>query len=100
MEQKVIEVPATKSSGGHDPDAMKSIVNRLRRAEGQLHALIAMIGPEANCREVVTQLAAVSKALDRAGFAIISNAMRDCVDGGEHDQMDAKELERLFLSLA
>ncbi len=100
MEQKVIEVHATQSSGGHDPDAMKSIVNRLRRAEGQLHALIARIGPEANCREVVTQLAAVSKALDRAGFAIISNAMRDCVDGGEHDQMDVKELERLFLSLA
>lgn len=84
----------------HDPEAMKSIVNRLKRAEGQLHALIGAIGPEANCRDVVTQLAAVSKALDRAGFAIISNAMRDCADGGEHDQMDAKELERLFLSLA
>lgn len=96
----MIEVHATKNSSEHDPNAMKSIVNRLRRAEGQLHALIGAIGPEANCREVVTQLAAVSKALDRAGFAIISNAMRDCVDGGEHDQMDAKELERLFLSLA
>ena len=84
----------------HDPEAMKAIVNRLRRAEGQLHALIGAIGPEANCRDVVTQLAAVSKALDRAGFAIISNAMRDCVDGGEHDRMDSKELERLFLSLA
>lgn len=84
----------------HDPEAMKAIVNRLKRAEGQLHALIGAIGPEANCREVVTQLAAVSKALDRAGFAIISNAMRDCVDGGEHDQMNARELERLFLSLA
>ncbi|MES1169382.1 MAG: metal-sensing transcriptional repressor, partial [Leifsonia sp.] len=49
---------------------------------------------------IVTQLAAVSKALDRAGFAIIANAMRDCVDGGVHDEMDAHELERLFLSLA
>ncbi len=87
-------------STSHDPEAMKSIVNRLKRAEGQLHALIGAVGPEANCREILTQLSAVSKALDRAGFAIISNAMRDCVDGGEHDQMDAKELERLFLSLA
>ena len=84
----------------HDPETMKSIVNRLRRAEGQLHALIGTIGADANCRDVVTQLAAVSKALDRAGFAIISNAMRDCADGGEHDQMDAQELEKLFLSLA
>lgn len=100
MAQKMNEVDEMSDNTSHDPEAMKSIVNRLKRAEGQLHALIAAIGPEANCRDVVTQLAAVSKALDRAGFAIISNAMRDCVDGGEHDQMDAKELERLFLSLA
>jgi len=94
------EGPEVNGSTSHDPEAMKSIVNRLRRAEGQLHALIGTIGAEASCRDVVTQLAAVSKALDRAGFAIISNAMRDCVDGGEHDQMDAQELEKLFLSLA
>lgn len=84
----------------HDPEAMRSIVNRLKRAEGQLHALIGAIGTDADCREVVTQLAAVSKALDRAGFAIVSNAMRDCADGGQHDQMDAHELEKLFLTLA
>jgi DNA-binding FrmR family transcriptional regulator len=100
VEQKVNEVPDVSDSTSHDPEAMKSIVNRLKRAEGQLRALIGAIGPEANCRDILTQLSAVSKALDRAGFAIISNAMRDCVDGGEHDQMDAKELERLFLSLA
>ena len=100
MEPKMNKVPDVADSTPHDPEAMKSIVNRLRRAEGQLHALIAAVGPEANCRDILTQLSAVSKALDRAGFAIISNAMRDCVDGGEHDQMDAKELERLFLSLA
>ncbi|CAN5212674.1 metal-sensitive transcriptional regulator [soil metagenome] len=94
------EVPDVTASTSHDPEAMKLIVNRLRRAEGQLHALIAEVGPEANCRDILTQLSAVSKALDRAGFAIISNAMRECVDGGQHDQMDAKELERLFLSLA
>jgi len=98
--QKVSGVREMTTTSDHDPEAMKSILNRLRRAEGQLHALIGAIGPEANCRDVVTQLAAVSKALDRAGFAIIANAMRDCVDGGQHDQMDAKELERLFLSLA
>ncbi|CAN5457580.1 metal-sensitive transcriptional regulator [soil metagenome] len=100
MAQKVSEVHPMTTTSDHDPEAMKSILNRLRRAEGQLHALVGAIGPEANCRDVVTQLAAVSKALDRAGFAIIANAMRDCVDGGQHDQMDAKELERLFLSLA
>lgn len=93
------------SSPSHDPEAMKKILNRLKRAEGQLHALVASIGPEANCRDVVTQLAAVSKALDKAGFAIIANAMVSCAlddeEGeGNHDGMTQDEIEKLFLSLA
>lgn len=89
----------------HDPEAMRRIVNRLKRAEGQLHALIDSIGDGANCKDVVTQLAAVSKALDRAGYAIIANAMVECVtpsdDGNStHDGMNADELEKLFLTLA
>jgi DNA-binding FrmR family transcriptional regulator len=92
-------------AGRHDPEAMKRIVNRLRRAEGQLHALVGAIGPDANCRDVVIQLAAVSKALDRAGFAIVANALQDClaVDDdatGKHDGMDATEVEKLFMTLA
>jgi DNA-binding FrmR family transcriptional regulator len=89
----------------HDPEAMRRIINRLKRAEGQLHALVASIGPDAHCRDVVTQLAAVSKALDRAGYAIIANAMVSCaVDDtegeGTHDGMTPDEIEKLFLSLA
>lgn len=89
---------------GHDPEAMRRILNRLKRAEGQLHALIGSFGPDANCRDVVTQLAAVSKALDRAGYAIIANAMVSCASddsGGEgtHDGMTSDEIEKLFLSL-
>lgn len=87
----------------HDPEAMRKIVNRLKRAEGQLHALIASIGSEADCRDVVTQLAAVSKALDRAGYAIIANAMSSCLDEGgpgTHDGMTPVEIEKLFLTLA
>jgi len=92
-------------SGTHDPEALRKVVNRLKRAEGQLHALIASIDSETNCRDVVTQLSAVSKAIDRAGFAIISNAMVSCVtndqnDEGTHDGMNAEELQKLFLMLA
>lgn len=88
---------------GHDPETMRRVVNRLRRAEGQLHAVIASIGPDANCRDVVTQLSAVSKALNRAGFMIVANALEDCLveDGDDtHDGMSVGEIEKLFLSLA
>lgn len=62
-----------------DPQAVRRIVNRLRRARGQLDGVINAIENEAPCRDVVTQLSAVASALDRAGFAIISTAMRECL---------------------
>ncbi len=87
-----------------DPEVRKRIVNRLRRARGQLDAVITAVEDERSCREVVTQLAAVSAALDRAGFAIISTAMKDCVanpeNGHEEDGITTEELERLFLMLS
>jgi len=52
---------------------------------------------------VVTQLSAVSSALDKAGFAIIATAMRDCVadDGSQVEgKPNVEDLEKLFLSLS
>ena len=87
-----------------DADAQRRILNRLRRARGQLEAVIGAVEGGGSCREVVTQLAAVSAALDRAGFAIISTAMRDCIadpDGvNRADDITTEELEKLFLTLA
>lgn len=83
-------------------DAQKKIVNRLRRAQGQLTAVITAVENGGSCKDVVTQLAAVSSALDRAGFAIISSAMRACLDNPDaaDNSMTVEELEKLFLSLA
>lgn len=86
------------------PDAQKLISHRLRRARGQLDAVIAAVEDSGSCRDVVTQLAAVSSALDRAGFAIVSTAMKDCLTTPEADRRDTdlttEELEKLFLMLA
>lgn len=96
---------------------MKRVRNRLRRAQGQLQGVVDAIDAGGDCRTVVTQLAAVSSALDRAGFAIIATAMRECVteertaertsdtEGDEAAEsavgtLTVAELERLFLSLA
>ena len=83
-------------------DVDRKIVNRLRRAQGQLAAVIAAVESGGDCRDVVLQLAAVSKALDRAGFAIVSSALRNCLtqpaDG--ENTLTVEELEKLFLTLA
>jgi len=57
----------------------KLVLNRLRRAQGQLGAVISMVEQGKDCRSVVTQLSAVSSALDKAGFSIIAAAMKECV---------------------
>jgi DNA-binding FrmR family transcriptional regulator len=87
-------------------DEQKKILNRLRRAQGQLGAVIAAVENAADCNDVVTQLAAVSSAIDRAGFQIIACAMRDSL-GAERAGVDGEDaspqlgqLERMFMSLA
>jgi DNA-binding FrmR family transcriptional regulator len=59
-----------------DEQATGQVLNRLRRAQGQLAGVIAMIESGRDCAEAVTQLAAVSRALDRAGFKIVASGLR------------------------
>lgn len=75
------------------------VINRLKRAQGQLAGVTRMLEEGKDCKDIVTQLAAVSKALDRAGFAIIASGLEQCLLRGDAS-MDTKDLEKLFLSLA
>ncbi|WP_329520163.1 metal-sensitive transcriptional regulator [Spirillospora sp. NBC_01491] len=85
------------------PEMVGDAVVRLRRAQGQLAGVINMIEAGEDCRAALTQLAAVSRALDRAGYRLVAGGMRHCqtvrAQGGEPPMTDA-ELEKLFLSLA
>ncbi len=82
-----------------DPNEMDSVIKRLKRAQGQLGGIIRMMEEGRDCQDIVTQVAAVSKALDRAGFAIIAQGLRQCLVSGQ-EPMDTSSLEKLFLSLA
>src|SRR5450631_2570581 len=83
------------------PETMGTVVNRLRRAQGQIGGVLRMIEDGRDCKEIVTQHAAVNHALDRAGFAIISSGLKQCLTESEgQDSVDLKTMEKLFLSLA
>ena len=82
-----------------DPAALKPSINRLKRARGQLDAVIRMLEEGRECRDVVTQLAAAGSAIDKAGYAIIAQTLQQCVASGDAE-LDVAELEKLFLSLA
>ncbi|WP_043500623.1 metal-sensitive transcriptional regulator [Georgenia sp. SUBG003] len=84
-----------------DANEMGKVVNRLKRAQGQLAGVVRMLEDGRDCEDVVTQLSAVSKALDRAGFAIIASGMRQCLaEPDDESTLDVDRLQKLFLSLA
>jgi DNA-binding FrmR family transcriptional regulator len=75
------------------------VIRRLRRAQGQIAGVVKMLEQGRDCRDIMTQLAAVSKAVDRAGLAVVAAGLRDCLSSAD-GEVGARELERLFLSLA
>ena len=84
-----------------DSETMAGVIRRLRRAQGQIGGVIKMIEEGRDCKDVVTQLAAASRALDRAGFKIIATGLQQCAANGDGTaEADRAQLERLFLSLA
>jgi len=86
-----------------NPEARRKLLNRLRRAQGQLAAVIKAVEEGRPCPEVATQLAATSKALDRAGVALVSGAMQECL-AGEADATEGAltpgDFERLLMMFA
>ena len=83
------------------PDEMTAIINRLRRAQGQIGGVLRMIEEGRDCQDVITQLAAVNRALDRAGFAIVATGLKQCLsESGGQESVDLKTMEKLFLTLA
>ncbi|HLU82672.1 MAG TPA: metal-sensitive transcriptional regulator [Trueperaceae bacterium] len=85
-------------------DAQRRVLNRLRRAQGQLAAVITAVESSKPCREVVIQLAATSKALDRAGVMLVTTAMQECLTEPEASRAEngstPAEFEKLFMLFA
>lgn len=84
-----------------DEEQLLAISNRLKRAHGQLAAVIRMLEEGRNCEEIVTQIAAVNKAINTAAFTLISTSLKECIVDGKSNAEDVQaKLQKLFLSLA
>lgn len=81
---------------------LADVVKRLRRVEGQIGGIVRMIEGGRDCRDVITQLSAASRALSKAGFAVVSTGLKQCTAAADDESRedDLRDLERLFLSLA
>ncbi len=84
-----------------DEEQIKAIVTRIKRAQGQLGAVARMLEEGRNCEEIVTQMSAVSKAVNTAAFTLISSSLKEClVEDKKNSEQVTAQLQKLFLSLA
>ncbi len=81
------------------PEDYDAIVVRLRRIEGQVRGLQRMLEEGRECRDVVTQFAAATRALENAGFKYFAAVLEKCMTDPETGY-DRDEMEKLFLKLA
>lgn len=78
-----------------------AISRRLKRAHGQLGAIVRMLDEDRTCNEIVIQMAAVSKAINTAAFTLISENLKSCIIDNDKNTPEVTEnLQKLFLSLA
>lgn len=83
-----------------EPADLEPVIKRLRRAQGQLAGVLNMIDEGRDCGDIVTQLAAVSKAIDRAGFTMIAAGLQQCIRSDEDETEARLRLEKMFMSLS
>jgi DNA-binding FrmR family transcriptional regulator len=84
-------------------DVKADLHARLRRVEGQIRGLQAMLNEDRECRDIVTQLAAASKALDHVGFKMLASGLSSCLENPRKSAKagySVEEVEKLFLKLS
>ncbi len=85
-----------------DREVVADLQRRLRRIEGQVRGIQAMLDEQRECRDVVTQIAAASKALEQVGFKLLASGLTTCLADPEKAAAEGypiDEVERLFLKL-
>ena len=69
--------------------------NRVRRIEGQVRGVTRMVDEERYCIDVLAQITAVQRALDRVALELVSDHTRECVVGATGDKQEERTDELL-----
>ena len=84
-------------------EIVEDLRKRLRRVEGQVRGIEAMLAEGRECRDVVTQLSAATKALEQVGFRLIASGLTYCIehpDDAAASGYPLDEVQRMFTKLA
>lgn len=84
-------------------EAIEDVRRRLHRVGGQLQGIERMLDEARECRDVVTQISAATKALEQAGFRLVAAGLTYCVEHPDEAEADGYALEtvqKMFMKLA
>lgn len=84
-------------------DTTAELITRLRRIEGQVRGIQAMLTEERECADVVTQIAAANKALEQVGFRLLASGLTYCLsnpDEAAESGYDIARVEKMFAKLS
>lgn len=84
-------------------DTVADLTRRLRRVEGQIRGVQQMLADNRDCRDIVTQISAASKALDQAGFLLVASGLTWCISNPEESAAEGyavDDVQRMFMKLA
>ena len=84
-------------------ETIDNLLKRLRRAEGQIRGVQQMLIDGRDCRDIVTQLTAASKALDQAGFSLVAAGLTWCMSDpkrAEAEGYSIEDVQKMFMKLA
>lgn len=84
-------------------ETIADLIRRLRRVEGQVRGIQAMLADGRDCRDVVTQLSAANKALEQAGFVLVAAGLTWCIEDPERSAAqgyDLADVQKMFTKLA
>jgi DNA-binding FrmR family transcriptional regulator len=86
-----------------DSDVIVDLQKRLRRIEGQVRGIQNMLEEERECRDIVTQIAAVTKAMEQVGFRMLASGLANCLQNPAESAASGysvEEVEKMFLKLS
>lgn len=73
----------------------KNMMNRIKRAEGQLRGIQRMMEEQSDCVDVITQLSAVRSSIDRAMGLIVAENLKECISNpSDNPEVQEKKMEQ------
>lgn len=84
-------------------EVVEDVTKRLHRVGGQLRGIERMLEEGRECRDIVTQLSAATKALEQAGFRVLAAGLSYCIEDPKRAEAEGYPLEaveKMFMKLA